>query len=210
MSVLTPPKINLVALSAGLSHPSKTQHLVQHIVDAFEQKIDVDTYWIKFNELAPLFSGAIYRNQLPQAIIDALEAIESADFIIVGTPVFRASYSGLFKHFFDFVDQFSLVDTPVLLAASGGSERHALILEHQLRPLFSFFQAQTLAIGIYATEQDFNADYQINNQKLQERIALAVHRALPIIEKKYLAVDVPNNHTLNLCTKGKSHRQATV
>jgi FMN reductase len=76
-----------------------------------------------------------------------LAAVEAADALIVGTPVYRASFTGLFKHFFDFVEQTALVDVPVLLAASGGSDRHALVLEHQLRPLFSFFQAQTLPIG---------------------------------------------------------------
>lgn len=210
MSHLKSQKIKLVALSAGLSHPSKTQHLVQHIVDAFQQKIDVDIYWIKFHELASLFSGAIYRSQLPQAMIEALEAIESADFIIVGTPVFRASYSGLFKHFFDFVDQFALIDTPILLAASGGSERHALVIEHQLRPLFSFFQAQTFAIGVYATEQDFNAKYQIINPKLSERIALAVHRALPRLEKRYRAVEGHQNYSLALIHKKLTPIQATT
>jgi MsuE subfamily FMN reductase len=67
-----------------------------------------------------------------------LAAVEAADALIVGTPVYRASFTGLFKHFFDFVEQTALVDVPVLLAASGGSDRHALVLEHQLRPLFSF------------------------------------------------------------------------
>lgn len=100
--------------------------------------IPIQVHFIKFSEIAPLLGGAIYRNQLPQQVQDDLATVENADALIVGTPVYRASFTGLFKHFFDFVEQNALIDVPVLLAASGGSERHALVLEHQLRPLFSF------------------------------------------------------------------------
>jgi len=74
----------------------------------------------------------------------------------------------------------ALIDTPVLLAATGGSDRHALVIDHQLRPLFSFFQARTLPIGVYASEQDFNG-YEIGSPALHERIALAVARAVPVL-----------------------------
>ncbi len=71
---------------------------------------------------------------------------------------------------------------PVLLAASGGSERHALVLEHQLRPLFSFFQAQTLPIGVYATDRDFSPEYTVQSELLNERINLAITRAVPVLQ----------------------------
>jgi len=100
---------------------------------------------------------------------------------VVATPVYRGSYTGLFKHFFDFIHQDALIDKPVLLAATGGSQRHALIIDHQLRPLFSFFQARTLPLGIYATDEDF-VDYRLKNDALIERAGLAVQRALPLVE----------------------------
>ena len=100
--------------------------------------------------------------------------------LIVASPVYRASFTGLFKHLFDFVDQYALVDTPVLVAATGGSERHALILEHQFRPLFAFFQALTLPVGVYAHDSDFT-DYAISSDELSDRITKAVGKALPII-----------------------------
>ncbi|MGE8641740.1 MAG: NAD(P)H-dependent oxidoreductase, partial [Achromobacter sp.] len=99
----------------------------------------------------------------------------------VTTPVYRGSYTGLFKHFFDFIHQDALIDKPVLLAATGGSERHALMIDHQLRPLFSFFQARTLPLGVYATDKDF-ADYRLQDEALIERARLAVERALPLVE----------------------------
>ncbi len=174
--------LNIVAVSGGLNTPSKTETLVQAVLNELGEATPINIHFIKFSEIGPLLGGAIYRNQLPQRVQDDLAAVEAADALIVGTPVYRASFTGLFKHFFDFVEQTALVDVPVLLAASGGSDRHALVLEHQLRPLFSFFQAQTLPIGVYATDRDFTPEYTIQSQQLTDRITLAVARALPILE----------------------------
>ncbi|TCB65559.1 FMN reductase [Acinetobacter sp. ANC 4178] len=174
--------LNIVAVSGGLNTPSKTEALVQEILNELSAATPINVHFIKFSEIGHLLGGAIYRHQLPQRIQDDLAAVEAADALIVGTPVYRASFTGLFKHFFDFVEQTALVDVPVLLAASGGSDRHALVLEHQLRPLFSFFQAQTLPIGVYATDRDFTPEYSIHSELLRDRITLAVARALPILE----------------------------
>lgn len=182
MSHIKNQPLNIVAVSGGLNTPSKTESVIQHILDALAEAIDIHVHFIKLSEIGPLLGGAIYRHQLPQQVQDDLAKIEAADALIVGTPVYRASFTGLFKHLFDFVEQTALVDVPVLLAASGGSERHALVLEHQLRPLFSFFQAQTLPIGVYATDKDFTPEYTIQSEQLKERINLAVERALPILE----------------------------
>ena len=178
--------LNIVAISGGLNTPSKTESLIQHILHALHSVLPIQVHFIKLSEIAPLFAGAIDRQQLPQRIQDDLITVEKADALIVGTPVYRASFTGLFKHFFDFVEQTALTNVPVLLAASGGSERHALVLEHQLRPLFSFFQAQTLPSGVYATDRDFTTDYNIQSELLLDRIHLAVTRALPILEWQIL------------------------
>ena len=98
----------------------------------------------------------------------------------MASPVYRASFTGLFKHVFDFVGQYSLIDKPVLLAATGGSDRHALIIEHQFRPLFSFFQALTLPIGVYASDADF-VDYRIESDTLRDRIGQAASRGVPVV-----------------------------
>ncbi|WP_297425347.1 FMN reductase [uncultured Acinetobacter sp.] len=182
MSISLQKPLNIVAVSGGLNTPSKTEALVQEILNELGEATPIQVHFIKFSEIGHLLGGAIYRNQLPQRVQDDLAAVEAADALIVGTPVYRASFTGLFKHFFDFVEQTALVDVPVLLAASGGSERHALVLEHQLRPLFSFFQAQTLPIGVYATDQDFSAAYTVQSEHLRARITLAVARALPILQ----------------------------
>ena len=123
---------------------------------------------------------------MPADLDAQIRAIETADALVVAS-VYRASYTGLFKHLFDLVHHEALIDVPVLLAATGGSERHALVIDHQLRPLFSFFQARTLPIGVYASESDFD-QYQITNPALRARIALAVDRAVPQLRPHALSV----------------------
>ncbi|OYU96670.1 MAG: FMN reductase, partial [Burkholderiales bacterium PBB5] len=96
---------------------------------------------------------------IAEALAEALpdgRSIESADLVIAATPVYKGSYTGLFKHLFDLVDPNALVGRPVLLAANGGSERHALVVDHQLRPLFAFFRALTVPSAVYAAEADFD------------------------------------------------------
>lgn len=84
-----------------------------------------------------------------------LERILAADVLVVGSPTYKGSYTGLFKHFFDLVDPAAPRGKPVLLAATGGGDRHALIVEHQLRSLFGFFEAFALPTAVFASEKDF-------------------------------------------------------
>jgi FMN reductase len=174
----TPLKI--VGVSGSLKAPSRTITLVEELVGALAEQLPVESRIIRVNELGPSFAGALNRSELPAEVEEALLAIESADVLVVASPVYRASFTGLFKHLFDFVDQYALVDTPVLLAATGGSERHALIIEHQFRPLFSFFQALTLPVGVYAHDSDFT-DYKLTSDLLRARITKAVAKAVPVI-----------------------------
>jgi FMN reductase len=172
--------LKVVAVSGSLQRPSRTLVLVDQLLAALGRSLSIDARVISLGEIGPQFAGALYRNQLPPAVEDSIAAIESADLLLVASPVYRASYTGLFKHLFDFVHHEALVDKPVLLAATGGSDRHALVIDHQLRPLFSFFQARTLPIGVYAVEKDFEG-YEIASGALRERIALAVERAVPLL-----------------------------
>jgi FMN reductase len=172
--------LNVVAVSGSLKNPSKTTALVEEIVASLGRAVPIDAHLITLTDLGPHLAGALNRKQLPPEAEAELQRIETADVLIVASPVYRASFTGLFKHLFDFVDQYALVDTPVLLAASGGSERHALIIEHQFRPLFAFFQALTLPIGIYAHDSDFT-DYKVSNEDLKARIEKAVAKSVPVI-----------------------------
>lgn len=173
--------LRLVAVSGGMQRPSRTTALAEQLLALIANEIPCEPRLVEMGRLAPQLAGAVWRSQLPDTVERELVAVEQADVLVVATPVYRGSYTGLFKHFFDFIHQDALIDKPVLLAATGGSQRHALVIDHQLRPLFSFFQARTLPLGIYATDEDF-ADYRLQNDALIQRAGLAVQRALPLVE----------------------------
>lgn len=178
--------LRIVAVSGGLQRPSRAATLAEHLLDLIGEGVPCDQHLIELGELAPQLAGALRRSQLPETVERQLAAVERADVLVVVTPVYRGSYTGLFKHFFDFIDQDALVDTPILLAATGGSERHALVIDHQLRPLFSFFQARTLPLGVYATDKDFAAGC-VQNEALMQRARLAVQRAMPLLALSHRA-----------------------
>jgi len=189
-AVLEGPR-RVVAVSGSIQSPSKTTVLVRAIADAIAAQREVEVRVIEVEQLGPQFAGSLRRSALPAEAEDALSAIENADLLIAGSPVYRASFTGMFKHVFDFVGQYSLVGTPVLLAATGGSERHALTIEHQLRPLFGFFQALTLPVGVYGSDADFT-DYAISSESLKERVQQAAERAVPLLDLR-VAQTRPSN-----------------
>lgn len=172
--------LRIVAVSGGLQRPSRAATLAEHLLGLIGENMRSEQQLIELGELAPQLAGALWRSQLPAVVERQLVAVERADVLVVSTPVYRGSYTGLFKHFFDFIDQDALVDTPILLAATGGSDRHALVIDHQLRPLFSFFQARTLPLGVYATDRDFTEGH-VHNEALIQRARLAVQRAMPLL-----------------------------
>jgi len=177
--------LRVVGVSGSLQEPSRTTALVRSILASVAERIPAQVELVEIAALGPGFAGALKREEVAPEVESALQAIESADLLVVASPVYRASFTGLFKHLFDFVGQYDLVGTPVLLAATGGGERHALIIEHQLRPLFGFFQALTLPIGVYASTTDF-ANYELTSPDVARRVVQAVDRSLPLIEQAAL------------------------
>ncbi|AVY94224.1 MsuE subfamily FMN reductase [Microvirgula sp. AG722] len=180
-------RLKIAAVIGSFQRPSRTAALVEALLERFAERLPVDIDVIEISDIGKALGGAFSVSALPEAVRRQFAAVESADFLIVAAPVFRGTYPGLFKHFFDLVGQNALVDTPVLLAATGGSDRHALVIDHQLRPLFSFFQSLTLPIGVYGTETDFS-DYRVSSPALQTRIDLAVERALPLLRARQTRV----------------------
>lgn len=173
-SVPAPPRsapLSVVAVVGSTHRPSKTAVLVEAILDELAAVLPVDTHVVRLEEIGPQLAGALHRGQLPAAVESELTRIEHADLLVVATPVYRASFTGLFKHLFDLIGQYTLVDTPVLLAATGGTERHSLMLDHAMRPLFSYLHAVPLPTGVYAATADFGGE---ESGRLGERIARAV------------------------------------
>lgn len=177
-------KLKIVAVSGGLQRPSRTLALVEQLLEGLAAAGPAaQTRLIELGEIVPKFGNVLQRPHLPPEVESILRHIETADLLLVASPIYRGSYTGLFKHLFDFVHHESLIDVPVLLAATGGSDRHALAIDHQLRPLFSFFQAHTLPIGVYATDKEFD-NYRVSSDALRARIALAVERAVQVLRQR--------------------------
>ncbi|MFF5494550.1 CE1759 family FMN reductase [Streptomyces aquilus] len=154
--------MKLVVVSAGLSVPSSTRLLADRLAAAVGRaapaETPVDVRVVELRELAVEIAH-FFTNGFPgKALAAAQEAVAGADGLIVVTPVFSASYSGLFKSFFDVLDKDALVGKPVLVAATGGSARHSLVLEHALRPLFAYLRAVVVPTAVYAASEDWGAE----------------------------------------------------
>jgi len=178
---MSPARIT-VAIGNTSDH-SRTKVLAQAITDALQQTLPAQVTVLELHRLAPHIATT---GALPPEGAAAVQAIETADLVVAVTPVYKGSYTGLFKHLFDLVGPNALVDTPVLLAANGGSDRHALVVDHQLRPLFAFFRALTVPSAVYAAERDFEG-YVLHSPALKARITEAVDQASRLLAAKGLA-----------------------
>ncbi len=149
--------LRIVVVSAGLGEPSSTRLLADRLGDSVARQLDsVSVETIDLREIAVDIARSMLGGFAVGAARDAVRAVEDADAVIAATPVFNASFSGLFKSFFDIVDKDTFVGKPVLIAATGGSLRHSMVLDHALRPLFSFLRAIVIPTGVYAASEDWS------------------------------------------------------
>ncbi|MEI9422790.1 FMN reductase [Mesorhizobium sp. Cs1299R1N1] len=163
----------IVGFSGNFTRPSKTRGFVDHIVTEIAGRYGLTARTHDIVDLGPSLGNAKGMRDLDVQARAILERILAADVLVVGSPTYKGSYTGLFKHFFDLVDPAALRGKPVLLAATGGGDRHALIVEHQLRPLFGFFEAFALPTAVFASEKDF-VDGVLASEAIRARIGLAV------------------------------------
>ncbi|MFI8186005.1 FMN reductase [Actinacidiphila glaucinigra] len=148
--------MKLVVVSAGLSVPSSTRLLGDRLTAAAaELDASVQVQVVELRELAVEIAHNFTNGFPDRALGAAITAVTEADGLIVVTPVFSASYSGLFKSFFDVIDADALTGKPVLIAATGGTARHSLVLDHALRPLFAYLRAVVVPTGVYAASEDW-------------------------------------------------------
>ncbi|WP_300679469.1 FMN reductase [Nocardioides sp.] len=152
----------IVVASAGLSVPSSTRLLADMLANASEQAVqargvEVEVEHIELRGLAHALTDHLLTGFPTAELAHALDAVRRADGVIAVTPVFSASYSGLFKTFFDVLETGVLDGTPVLAAATAGTARHSLVIDHALRPLFSYLHAVVVPTGVFAATDDFAA-----------------------------------------------------
>lgn len=171
--------LRVVVVNGSPSEKSKTVGLVDVMLRTLttalaDRGVVVEPSRIDVYRLGPAFTSAVERENVAPEIEDVLRQAERADVLIAATPVFRGSYTGLFKHFFDLVDQYALANKPVFLAATGGGDHHALVLEHALRPLFGFFQSMTVPVAVFAASGDFDGTVLLN-PRVYGRIEMAVN-----------------------------------
>ncbi|BBA97846.1 putative oxidoreductase [Actinacidiphila reveromycinica] len=145
----------LVVVTAGLGKPSSTRLLADRLAAATARHAGVDVQVIELRELANDIAQNMVTGFPSPRLGDAVEAVTSADGLIAVTPVFTGSYSGLFKSFFDVIDKDALTGLPVLVAATGGTARHSLVLEHAMRPLFAYLRAVVVPTAVYAASEDW-------------------------------------------------------
>lgn len=149
----------LTVVTAGLSVPSSTRLLADRLADATVEALgEAEVTVVELRPLAHALADHLLTGFPSEELAAALESVRSADGLIVVTPVFAASYSGLFKSFVDVLERGALEGKPVLVAATAGTARHSLVLDHALRPLFSHLRAVVAPTGVFAATDDFGAD----------------------------------------------------
>lgn len=153
----------LAVVSGGLREPSSTRLLADRISQAVLNELaaagdaEAGASVIELRRFGRAIMDAMLTGFPTPELQEAFETVAGADGLIAVTPACNASFSGLFKSFFDVLPEGSLSDMPVLIAATGGTERHSLVLEHALRPMFSYLHAVVSPTGVYAATDDFGA-----------------------------------------------------
>ncbi|MER5683179.1 FMN reductase [Streptomyces sp. NPDC002205] len=171
--------LKIVAVSAGLSQPSSTRLLADRLAAAARERLateqdrPVEIRVIELRDLAVDIANHLVTGFPPQALNEAIDAVAAADGLIAVSPVFTASYSGLFKSFFDLIDNTALTGKPVLIAATGGTARHSLVLEHAMRPLFAYLRATVVPTSVYAASEDWGSSGDEYTEGLPSRIRRA-------------------------------------
>lgn len=173
-------RARIVGFSGNITRPSKTFAFVDHIVQEIGRRNGLAARSWDVEDLGPSLASARRVSGLDEPAQAILQAITEADILVIGSPTYKGSYTGLFKHFFDLLDPAALRGKPVLLTATGGGDRHALIVEHQLRPLFGFFEAFALPTAVYATDRDFENGTP-SSEPLLRRVGQAIGEAETVL-----------------------------
>ena len=167
----------LAVVAAGLRQPSSTRLLADRLAEAtqralggveIETKVDV----IELRDSAHDLTNNLLAGFASPSLREAIDSVTGADGVIAVTPIFTASYSGLFKSFFDVLDADALTGKPVLMGATGGTERHSLALEHAVRPMFAYLRSIVVPTAVYAASTDWGST-DSNGDALAERVERA-------------------------------------
>lgn len=182
----TPDTRHIAVVAAGLGNPSSTSFLAKRLSEATEDALSHLGYrpvvrHFELREVATDIADSMVTFSRSDKLSEMISEVEQADGIITVSPVFKASYSGLFKSFWDLIDNDALTGVPAQLGSTGGSPRHSLVLDSALRPLFSFLRMRVMPTGVYAATEDWGSagnsqpgvDSDSNENYLSQRISRA-------------------------------------
>jgi len=164
----------LAVVSAGLSQPSSTRLLADKLATATVARLTDEGFSTRVvtYELRD-YAQDIMNNMLTgfanPRLEEMIEAVTSADGLIAVSPIFTTSYSGLFKTFFDVIDNRSLTDQPVLIGATAGTARHSLALDYAMRPMFTYLHAVVVPTSVFAASEDWGSGERGGN--IDSRVA---------------------------------------
>ena len=152
----------IAVVSAGLSNPSSTRMLADRLAastvsDLATRGVEATVDIIELRDLAHDITNNLLTGFAPKPLEEAIEKMVTADGLIVVTPIFSTSYSGLFKSFFDVIDPDALTGMPVLIGANAGTARHSLAIDYAIRPLFAYLHAEAVPTGVFAASSDWGA-----------------------------------------------------
>lgn len=151
--------IRIVAISAGLGDPSTTRMLADQLAEATRLQLgDASVEAVSLRELAHDIADANLTGFASPRLQQVLDSVMAADALIAVTPIFKASYTGLFKSFFDALEADALIGKPVVVAATGGTARHSLAIDFAMRPLFAYMQALIVPTGIFASPHEWGGE----------------------------------------------------
>jgi FMN reductase len=156
----TPDTFQLVLVSAGTSDPSSTRLLADRTASAVatasqRRGRDVSTTVVDLRLMAGEVTSALTSNVRGPELTAAVDALRDADGLIVSTPVYSAGPSGLFTSFFQLIDDDLIIAKPVILAATAGSPRHALVVDEQIRSHFAYLRTLTVPTSLFAANEDW-------------------------------------------------------
>jgi FMN reductase len=206
----------IVVLTAGLSQPSSTRLLADRIAQAAEAQITARgesavIEIVELRELAMDLASAMATGGMPTPKLARVrETVSAADGIVAVSPVFTASYSGLFKMFFDLLDTEALNGMPVIIAATAGTPRHSLVLDHAMRPLFTYLRAVVAPTGVFASTEDFGDGEAGASLSDRIRRAASEFAALVVAEKAGVDGFAPAEIDLRKRTAGVRIEQAVT
>jgi FMN reductase len=166
----------IAVVSAGLSQPSSTRLLADQLAAATVAALGGDqpeVFVVELRELAHDITNNLVTGFASATLRAVLDRIAKADALIAVTPLYRASYNGLFKSFFDVLDEDALRNKPVLIGATGGTPRHSLALEHAIRPLLGYLHALTVPTAVFAASADWGSGSGEDSRALAGRIEQA-------------------------------------